>query len=57
MKKLLKVDEVAEKIGVNRSTVYRLKDKGLPFLKIGTNIRFDEDAINEWIKEQNKERC
>ena len=35
---------------VTRTTIYNLKKKGLPFIKLGKNIRFDEEAVVEWVK-------
>jgi excisionase family DNA binding protein len=53
---LLTVDEVANFLKVSRATVYNLiKQKNLPFVKIGRSTRFNELAISEWIKTQNKE--
>lgn len=54
MTKLLKVGEMAEKLNISRATLYRLKDTGLPFVKVGGSIRFDEEKVLQWISEQNK---
>lgn len=48
--KFLTVEDVEEMLQVTRSTVYNLKNKGLPFIKIGKNIRFDRDEVIDWIK-------
>lgn len=56
MSNLLTVDEVANFLKVSRATVYNLiKQKDLPFVKIGRSTRFNELAITDWIKSQNKE--
>lgn len=49
-KKLLTAKEVAEILGVAQSTVYKLKKEGLPYLKIGGSVKFDEDDLAEWIE-------
>ena len=48
--KFLTVEDVAEMLQVTRTTIYNLKKKGLPFIKLGKNIRFDEEAVIEWVK-------
>lgn len=48
--KFLTVEDVAEMLQVTRTTIYNLKKKGLPFIKLGKNIRFDQDEVVEWVK-------
>jgi excisionase family DNA binding protein len=48
--KFLTIEDLAEMLQVTRTTVYNLKSKGLPFIKLGRNIRFDQDEVIEWIK-------
>lgn len=48
--KFLTVEDVSEMLQVSRITIYNLKKKGLPFLKIGKNIRFDQQEVLGWIK-------
>ncbi|MEL4859693.1 helix-turn-helix domain-containing protein [Pseudoflavonifractor phocaeensis] len=48
--KFLTVEDVSEMLQVSRITIYNLKKKGLPFLKIGKNIRFDQQEVLDWIK-------
>ena len=52
--KFLTVEEVSEMLQVTRTTIYNLKKKGLPFFKIGKNIRFDQQEVLEWIKANNR---
>ena len=47
--KYLTIDQVAELLQVTRMTVYNLQNKGLPFIKIGKNVRFDKDDVIEWM--------
>ena len=48
--KFLTIEDLAEMLQVTRTTIYNLKSKGLPFIKLGRNIRFDQDEVIEWIK-------
>lgn len=48
--KFLTVEDVAEMLQVTRTTIYNLKKKGLPFIKLGKNIRFDQDEVVDWVK-------
>lgn len=51
-KKLLKVEEVCELLSISRTTLYRLKKEGLPYIKINDGvIRFEEDRVLEWIRQ------
>jgi len=48
--KFLTVEDVAEMLQVTRTTIYNLKKQGLPFIKLGKNIRFDEDDVVDWVR-------
>jgi excisionase family DNA binding protein len=48
--KFLTIEDLAEMLQVTRTTIYNLKKKGLPFIKLGRNIRFDRDEVIEWVK-------
>lgn len=48
--KFLTVEDVAEMLQVTRTTIYNLKKKGLPFIKLGKNIRFDQDEVVQWVR-------
>lgn len=48
--KFLTVEDVAEMLQVTRTTIYNLKKKGLPFIKLGKNIRFDENEVVQWVR-------
>ena len=51
-KKLLRISEVAELVGISRSMVYKImKDPEIRFpapVKIGVLSRWDQDEIFEW---------
>ena len=47
--KVLTVNELAEYLRVHRSTIYRLLKKGqLPGFKVGSDWRFNIEAIDRW---------
>jgi excisionase family DNA binding protein len=47
--KVLTVSELSDYLRVHRSTIYRLLKKGqLPGFKIGSDWRFNVEAIDEW---------
>lgn len=48
--KFLTVEDVAEMLQVTRTTIYNLKKQGLPFIKLGKNIRFDEEDVVDWVR-------
>ena len=48
--KFLTVEDVAVMLQVTRTTIYNLKKKGLPFIKLGKNIRFDENEVVQWVR-------
>lgn len=49
--KLLTVKEVADFLKAKQSTVYSWAEQGLiPSFKINGLLRFDDDAIQAWIK-------
>jgi excisionase family DNA binding protein len=51
MKKLLKVEEVADILGVSRVKVYLLLRNGLPSVKIDGARRFQPDKLQAWIEQ------
>jgi excisionase family DNA binding protein len=51
--KVLTVSELSDYLRVHRSTIYRLLKKGqLPGFKIGSDWRFNVEAIDEWRLQQ-----
>lgn len=51
---LVNVKEMCELLQVSRATLYRLKDQGMPFVKLLRSTRFDPEAVFKWVEEQNK---
>lgn len=52
--KFLTVEDVAEMLQVTRTTIYNLKKKGMPFIKLGKNIRFDQDEVVNWVRSNSR---
>jgi excisionase family DNA binding protein len=51
--KVITIGELAEYLRVHRSTLYRLlKRQQLPAFKIGSDWRFNVEAIDEWRMQQ-----
>lgn len=53
MKELLTIKEIMKKLKLSKPTIYKLMDQGLPYKKIGNQLRFDADAVQEWVDQQN----
>jgi excisionase family DNA binding protein len=51
MTTVMTLDQVAEFLHVHPSTVYRLlKDRRIPAFKMGSDWRFRQESIEQWIK-------
>ena len=50
------IDEVAKYLRISKASVYRLvKGKQIPVSKIGRQLRFRKDVIDNWLsKKENK---
>ncbi len=51
VKKLLKVDDVADILGISRVKVYALLKTGLPSIKIDGARRVQPDKLQAWIEQ------
>ena len=52
-KRFLNYDELAELLGVRRNWLEQaVFHKRIPYVKIGRLVRFEKDAIEEWIRRQ-----
>ena len=52
-KKNLTIEEVADWLGVNSRTIYRLAQGGrLPGFKVGKQWRFSPTALQDWINDR-----
>jgi excisionase family DNA binding protein len=49
----LKAGEVAARLGVHKVTVYRyIREKKLPGVQFGGNVRIPESALDAWMQRQ-----
>lgn len=46
--------ELCSWLKISRSKVLNLRKEGMPFIKLGKNVRFDKEKIEEWLKEKQK---
>jgi excisionase family DNA binding protein len=44
--------DLEKKYQISRSTVDNWKKEGLPFIKIGRSVRFDEKEVDKWINKR-----
>ena len=50
-KRFLNVNEVAEYLGVEASTIYAwVHTRQIPFYKVGRLVKFKQDQIDRWIE-------
>jgi excisionase family DNA binding protein len=49
----LSTGELMDVLSISRSTVYRLMEKGLPNIMIGSVHRFPIDQVLTWLNEKN----
>ena len=45
------INDLSEKLKLSRSTIDIWRREGLPFIKMGRSIRFNEDEVMKWIRE------
>lgn len=51
-KKLYTATELAEKMELHRSTIYKWTKRGLPVVPKGGRTYFDYDQVKEWERQQ-----
>jgi excisionase family DNA binding protein len=55
MKQTLTVSEVARMLQMSKTSIYKYAEAGkLPSVKIGSNLRFTDDQINQFIATHTK---
>lgn len=54
MNNYITTEELAEKLKVTRQTIWLWRKNGLPHIKISRSVRFDFEAVLEWINKQNE---
>ena len=51
MSVIMNTDQICEAFGISKSTLNNWrKEKGLPYIKVGRTVRYDYDAVVEWLK-------
>lgn len=50
MAKLITIKELQETYSISRSTIDRWRKEGLPYVKVGRGVRFDENEVILWIQ-------
>lgn len=51
MGKLITSKELQEIYSLSRATIDRWRKEGMPSIKVGRGIRFDEELVRQWISE------
>ena len=54
MLKLLTDLELCEVLSFSRVTLWRLRQKGLPCIRVGRNLRYRLDEVMSWLEMQNE---
>jgi excisionase family DNA binding protein len=49
--KLLTEKELCEWLQISKPTAWRWRREGLPYLRHGSTIRYDEDEVLLWLRE------
>jgi excisionase family DNA binding protein len=50
---LIRADELAERLGVSRSMVYKLAQKrAIPYYRVGADYRFDEAEVKGFLRQE-----
>ncbi|MCL2796848.1 MAG: helix-turn-helix domain-containing protein [Firmicutes bacterium] len=47
--KYISIPDLCTYFGVARATVDRWRKAGLPFIKVGRQVRFDKDIAIDWV--------
>lgn len=43
--------ELAKFLKVSERTIDRMREKGLPSFKLGSNVRFEKESVLKWLNE------
>lgn len=49
LQRLLDTGEIGQYIGVTSQTVRRLRDEGMPHIRLGETYRYDINAVRQWL--------
>jgi excisionase family DNA binding protein len=56
IEKMLTKQELCEWLQVSLPTVDRLMKQGMPHLKIGKAVRFEQEDVKKWLEEQQEKK-
>ena len=56
MDKLITMKDLQEKYSLSRATIDRWRKEGMPYMKIGRNVRFNEEKVIIWIFENKQKK-
>jgi predicted DNA-binding transcriptional regulator AlpA len=48
--------DLEAKFKVSRATIKKWRDLGMPSYTIGNTIRYKEDEVEQWVKDQNRRK-
>ncbi|QFG05372.1 DNA binding protein [Bacillus phage 031MP004] len=52
---LMTIEDMKKRFGVDQKTIYNWrKHRGMPFIKIGKEIYFREESIQQWLEQKEK---
>ncbi len=50
------IHQLSKEIGISEGGIYHwVSQKKIPYIKIGRNVRFDTEAIKEWLEKKKVE--
>ena len=53
----LTIEELCKILNIevpNRSTIWRWRKQGMPYIKLGREIRYEKEAVLKWLKERSE---
>lgn len=56
MGSLLTSAELQNTYKISRTTIDRWRREGMPYIKVGRGVRFDEDDVRKWILNNKQEK-
>jgi len=54
-KEVMTKEELAEFLAVAVRTVDKLRKEGLPYVKVGNQVRFIKEDVLRWLRDNNKD--
>lgn len=52
--KMLTTEELRQWLQIGRTTLWRWRKEGMPYIKYGNSVRFNKDDVLKWLSENNK---